>query len=143
MEIKFVLKDNHIEFPYNGKPQRLRVTGVLLDHKEQKNRSIFAIGQDTVIKILPFTPPTPKSALKHDTKEKEGLQAMDVDKKKGSGDQGHYEQIGGLSAQVKTVREMVEIPLHNPDVFTQFGTSRQSLLMHQYPTSHGMDENGC
>ncbi|KAG0284370.1 spermatogenesis associated protein 5 [Linnemannia gamsii] len=121
LEIKFVLKDNYIEFPYNGKPQRLRVTGVLLNRKEQRNRSIFAIGQDTVIKILPFTPPTPKSALRHDTKEKEGSQDMDVDKEKGSADQGHYEQIGGLSAQVKIVREMVEIPLHNPDVFTQFG----------------------
>ncbi|OAQ33838.1 AAA-domain-containing protein [Linnemannia elongata AG-77] len=118
LEIKFVLKDNYVEFPYNGKPQRLRVTGVLLDRKEQNNRSIFAIGQDTVVKILPFTPPTTKSALMQNTKE----QDMDVDKEKSSGDgQGHYEQIGGLSAQVKTVREMVEIPLHNPDVFTQFG----------------------
>ncbi|KAF9271884.1 spermatogenesis associated protein 5, partial [Linnemannia elongata] len=118
LEIKFVLKDNYVEFPYNGKPQRLRVTGVLLDRKEQNNRSIFAIGQDTVVKILPFTPPTPKSALMQNTKE----QDMDVDKEKSCGDgQGHYEQIGGLSAQVKTVREMVEIPLHNPDVFTQFG----------------------
>ncbi|KAF8942484.1 Spermatoproteinsis associated protein 5 [Haplosporangium gracile] len=121
IEIKFVLKDNYIEFPYNGKPQRLRVTGVLLHRKEQNNKSIFAIGQDTVIKILPFTPPTSKSALKQDTKEKEDSEDMDVDKKTSSADQGHYEQIGGLSAQVKTVREMVEIPLHNPDVFTQFG----------------------
>ncbi|KAG9063236.1 spermatogenesis associated protein 5 [Linnemannia hyalina] len=113
LEIKFVLKDNYIEFPYNGKPQRLRVTGVLLDRREQNNRSIFAIGQDTVVKILPFTPPTFKSVLKQD---------MNVDKEENNGDsQGHYEQIGGLSAQVKTVREMVEIPLHNPDVFTQFG----------------------
>ncbi|KAF9544776.1 spermatogenesis associated protein 5 [Mortierella hygrophila] len=113
LEIKFVLKDNYIEFPYNGKPQRLRVTGVLLDRREQNNRSIFAIGQDTIVKLLPFTPPTSKSVLKQD---------MDVDKEKNNGDsQGHYEQIGGLSAQVKTVREMVEIPLHNPDVFTQFG----------------------
>ncbi|KAF9149804.1 Spermatoproteinsis associated protein 5 [Linnemannia schmuckeri] len=121
LEIKFVLKDNYIEFPYNGKPQRLRVTGMLLDRKEQNNKSVFAIGQDTVIKILPFTPPTPKSALKQDTKGKEESQDMDVDEKKSSASQGHYEQIGGLSVQVKTVREMVEIPLHNPDVFTQFG----------------------
>ncbi|KAG0376427.1 hypothetical protein BGX24_007775, partial [Mortierella sp. AD032] len=116
IEIKFVVKDNYVEFPYNGKPQRLRVTGVLLDRKEQDNRSIFAIGQDTIVKILPFTPPMPKSALHQDAKEK---QSMDVDKESSSG--GHYEQIGGLAAQIKTVREMVEIPLHNPEVFTQFG----------------------
>ncbi|KAF9087620.1 Spermatoproteinsis associated protein 5 [Mortierella sp. AD031] len=121
-EIKFVLKNNFIEFPYNGKPQRLRVTGVLLDRKEQDIWSIFAIGQDTIVKILPFTPPTPKAAQKQVTKEKGGSQDMDGDKGCSSDNsQGHYEQIGGLSAQVKTVREMVEIPLHNPDVFTQFG----------------------
>lgn len=134
VEIKFVLKDNYIEFSYNGKPQRLRVTGVLLDRKEQNNRSISAIGQDTVVKILPFTPPTPKSALKQDTKE----QDMDVDKEKSSGDgQGHYEQIGGLSAQVKAVREMVEIPLHNPDVFTQFGTLQLSVATFVFKQSLG------
>ncbi|KAF9133968.1 hypothetical protein BGW39_008455 [Mortierella sp. 14UC] len=125
LEIKFVVKDNYVEFPYNGKPQRLRVTGVLLDRREQDNQSIFAIGQDTIVKILPFTPvPTAKSALKQDTKEKaDSLQQdMDVDKtSSGSNDGGHYEKIGGLAEQVKTVREMVEIPLHNPEVFTQFG----------------------
>ncbi|KAF9899480.1 spermatogenesis associated protein 5 [Linnemannia zychae] len=121
LEIKFVIKDNYVEFPYNGKPQRLRVTGVMLNRREQDNRTIFAIGQDTVVKILPFTPvPTAKSVMEQDTKEKttSSQQEMDIDKSSGG---GHYEQIGGLADQIKTVREMVEIPLHNPEVFTQFG----------------------
>ncbi|KAF9929344.1 spermatogenesis associated protein 5 [Linnemannia zychae] len=120
VEIKFVLKDNYIEFPYNGKPQRLQVTGILLDHREQNSKEVFAIGQDTTIKILPFTPPIPNSALK--SKDKAASLDMNDNMGMNSDDrQGDYEQIGGLSAQVKTVREMVEIPLHNPHVFTQFG----------------------
>ncbi|KAG0342154.1 spermatogenesis associated protein 5 [Podila horticola] len=107
-EIKFVLKDNLIEFPYNGKPQRFKVTSILLDRKEQDG-SVFAIGQDTVVKILPFSPQTPptETATVDPTSTKESTSA--------------YEQIGGLGAQIKTVREMVEIPLHNPQIFTQFG----------------------
>ncbi|KAG0094251.1 spermatogenesis associated protein 5 [Podila epicladia] len=108
-EIKFVLKDNMIEFPYNGKPQRFKVTSILLDRMEQGG-SIFAIGQDTVIKILPFSPQAPPmetSTIDPTSTTKEGTST--------------YEQIGGLGAQIKTVREMVEIPLHNPQIFTQFG----------------------
>lgn len=103
-----MLKDNLIEFPYNGKPQRFRVTNILLDRKEQDG-SVFAIGQDTVVKILPFSPQTPptETATADPTSSKENTSA--------------YEQIGGLGAQIKTVREMVEIPLHNPQIFTQFG----------------------
>ncbi|KAF9326961.1 spermatogenesis associated protein 5 [Podila minutissima] len=108
-EIKFVLKDNLIEFPYNGKPQRFKVTSILLDRMEQDG-SIFAIGQDTVVKILPFSPqapPTETTTVDPTSTTKEGKST--------------YEQIGGLGAQIKTVREMVEIPLHNPQIFTQFG----------------------
>ncbi|KAG0346558.1 spermatogenesis associated protein 5, partial [Podila minutissima] len=108
-EIKFVLKDNLIEFPYNGKPQRFKVTSILLDRMEQDG-SIFAIGQDTVVKILPFSPqapPTETTTVDPTSTTKEGTST--------------YEQIGGLGAQIKTVREMVEIPLHNPQIFTQFG----------------------
>jgi len=104
-----VLKDNLIEFPYNGKPQRFKITSILLDRKEQDG-SIFAIGQDTIIKVLPFaqdSQPTEPKAVDPSSTSKDGTSA--------------YEQIGGLGEQIKTVREMVEIPLHNPQIFTQFG----------------------
>ncbi|KAF9375615.1 spermatogenesis associated protein 5 [Podila verticillata] len=108
-EIKFVLRDNLIEFPYNGRPQRFKITSILLGRKEQDG-SVFAIGQDTIIKILPFaqdSQPTESKAVDPSSTTKEGTSA--------------YEQIGGLGEQIKTVREMVEIPLHNPQIFTQFG----------------------
>jgi AAA family ATPase len=36
-------------------------------------------------------------------------------------DQPGYDDIGGLSEQVRIVREMVEIPLKNPELFTRYG----------------------
>lgn len=104
-----MLRDNLIEFPYNGRPQRFKITNILLDRKEQDG-AVFAIGQDTIIKILPFaqdSQPTEPKAVDPSSTTKDGTSA--------------YEQIGGLGEQIKTVREMVEIPLHNPQIFTQFG----------------------
>ncbi|KAI8362938.1 P-loop containing nucleoside triphosphate hydrolase protein [Mortierella sp. GBAus27b] len=46
---------------------------------------------------------------------------LQEDTKDQSQDGRLYDQIGGLGSQIRTVREMVETPLHNPKVFTQFG----------------------
>ncbi|KAG0012958.1 spermatogenesis associated protein 5 [Entomortierella chlamydospora] len=116
-EIRFVIKDNYVEFPYNGRPQRFKVTGILLDLKEQRHGSVFAVGQETVVKVVPFTPS--QSALHKEILEEAGAINGDSDKERQQS--RPYDQIGGLGAQIKTVREMVEIPLHNPEVFTQFG----------------------
>ncbi|KAF9196123.1 Spermatoproteinsis associated protein 5 [Haplosporangium sp. Z 11] len=122
-EIKFVLKHNFIEFPYNGAPQRFRVTSILQSRMEQDNNAIFAVGQDTVVKVLPFTPP--RSTLQDQdyderrVKDTSSVQGPSALMSKLSTD--HYDQIGGLATQIKIVREMVEIPLHNPQLFTQFG----------------------
>ncbi|KAF9355712.1 spermatogenesis associated protein 5 [Mortierella sp. NVP85] len=121
-EIRFVLKGNNIEFPYNGKPQRFKVTSILLERAEQDYGSIFAVGQDTVVKVLPFVPPQPTL---HKEILGEGGETKDTkvqqDSTVGTKDDRFYDQIGGLGSQIKTVREMVETPLHNPQVFTQFG----------------------
>ncbi|KAF9285421.1 spermatogenesis associated protein 5 [Mortierella alpina] len=120
-EIKFVIKDNFIEFPYNGKPQRFKVASIILDRQEQDHRSVFAIGQDTIVKVLPFTPS--QEVIHKEIFDEAGAKDMDTSQSSlpKSTASGHYDQIGGLAAQIKTVREMVEIPLHNPQMFTQFG----------------------
>ncbi|KAF9938792.1 spermatogenesis associated protein 5 [Modicella reniformis] len=125
-EIRFVLKGNYIEFPYNGKPQRFRVTSVLLDRQELDSHLIFAIGPDTVVKVLPFMPS--QSTLHKEILGEQGGEKGQVkdakaprDLKVISQDDRLYDQIGGLASQIRTVREMVEIPLHNPQIFTQFG----------------------
>ncbi|KAG0301679.1 spermatogenesis associated protein 5 [Dissophora globulifera] len=129
-EIRFVLRDNYVEFPYNGKPQRFKVTGIMLGRQEDHSLASVAIGQDTVIKVLPFTPS--QAALHKEilegsdgdmTKEQEDEKSESTATVKTTtiGDASPYGQIGGLAAQIKTVREMVELPLHNPQMFTQFG----------------------
>ncbi|KAF9919921.1 hypothetical protein FBU30_010366 [Linnemannia zychae] len=92
-KIKFVLKDNYVEFPYNGKPQSLQMTRVLLDHKKQNNGTIFAIGQDIVVMILPFTPLASNPGLKPNGKE--CLQDKDAEDNVVNNDRhGDYEHIG-------------------------------------------------
>lgn len=116
-----MIKDNFIEFPYNGKPQRFKVASIVLDRQEQDHRSVFAIGQDTIVKVLPFTPS--QEVIHKEIFDEAGAKDMDTSQSSlpKSTASGHYDQIGGLAAQIKTVREMVEIPLHNPQMFTQFG----------------------
>lgn len=130
------MKDNLIEFPYNGKPQRFKVTGIQIDRKEQPRGTVFAMGQETVLKVLPFSPSQAtihKEILEEagakdpvtitTTTEKQAMSSTTI-----TNDSSAYEQIGGLGAQIKTVREMVEIPLHNPEIFTQFGKYTMSIV---------------
>ncbi|KAI1307211.1 spermatogenesis associated protein 5 [Mortierella claussenii] len=119
-EIRFVIKNNFIEFPYNGKPQRFKVTSIVLDREEQHHDgAVFSVGQDTIIKVLPFTPP--QSMLHKEILDQVGPTQGSETALAQEDCSRPYEQIGGLGAQIKTVREMVEIPLHSPEVFTQFG----------------------
>lgn len=94
-----------------------------MDRTEQGHGSVFAVGQDTVVKVLPFTPS--QIALHKEILGEANVQAEQADVAKtktlATKEDHPYEQIGGLAAQIKTVREMVEIPLHNPHIFTQFG----------------------
>ncbi|KAF9578425.1 spermatogenesis associated protein 5, partial [Lunasporangiospora selenospora] len=119
-EVKFVLKHNQVEFPYNGKTQRLKVTSIVLDKREQDTTNVvFAVGPETEIKVAPYTPP--QAALQSSILEEAGAKPRKGVDEKSSTSEDAYEQIGGLAEQIKTVREMVELPLHRPQVFTQFG----------------------
>lgn len=44
---------------------------------------------------------------------------------KSDNDDLSYANVGGLKEQIKVVREIVEIPLKRPEIFTHFGTQRQ------------------
>jgi transitional endoplasmic reticulum ATPase len=46
----------------------------------------------------------------------------------------NYEDIGGLSDEIKKVREMVEIPMKHPEIFNQLGvTPPKGVLLHGPP----------
>ncbi|KAF9971140.1 spermatogenesis associated protein 5 [Actinomortierella ambigua] len=121
-EIKFVLKNNLVEFPYNGKQQRFHVSGVSSFAKSVGPEAVFAIGPNTTVKILPFTASSSGVGIKEESNAAEGdQQSSTASVLPQDAANASYEQIGGLGAQIKTVRDMVEIPLKNPEIFTQFG----------------------
>ncbi|MEK6834162.1 MAG: AAA family ATPase, partial [Thermoproteota archaeon] len=48
-----------------------------------------------------------------------------------------YEEIGGLRAQTKRMREIVELPLRHPEVFTRFGIEPHSGILLYGPPGCG------
>ena len=48
-----------------------------------------------------------------------------------------YEEIGGLGAQTKRMREIVELPLRHPEVFTRFGIEPHSGILLYGPPGCG------
>ncbi|HSB57212.1 MAG TPA: CDC48 family AAA ATPase [Nitrosopumilaceae archaeon] len=48
-----------------------------------------------------------------------------------------YEEIGGLQAQTKRMREIVELPLRHPEVFTRFGIEPHSGILLYGPPGCG------
>jgi transitional endoplasmic reticulum ATPase len=48
-----------------------------------------------------------------------------------------YEEIGGLKAQTKRMREIVELPLRHPEVFTRFGIEPHSGILLYGPPGCG------
>ena len=47
-----------------------------------------------------------------------------------------YEDVGGLKEEIKKVREMIEIPLRYPEIFTKLGIEPPAgVLLHRPPGS--------
>jgi len=77
-------------------------------------KEIVVVNQDTEIEFNP-------QAV--DIKEEEGL-ALGI----------NYEDIGGLSDEIKKVREMVELPLKHPEIFEKLGIEApKGVLLHGPP----------
>src|SRR3989338_3886371 len=77
-------------------------------------KEIVVVNQDTEIEFNP-------QAV--DIKEEEGL-ALGI----------NYEDIGGLSDEIKKVREMVELPLKHPEIFEKLGIEApKGVLLHCPP----------
>ena len=40
-----------------------------------------------------------------------------------------FEDVGGLSEQIKQIRQAIELPIENPAAFDKFGIEFQSVLL--------------
>ncbi|MBI2572474.1 CDC48 family AAA ATPase [Candidatus Woesearchaeota archaeon] len=61
-------------------------------------------------------------------------QAVELKEEEGLGLGVNYEDIGGLSEEIKKVREMVELPLKHPEIFEKLGIEApKGVLLHGPP----------
>ncbi|CAG8644364.1 12524_t:CDS:10 [Rhizophagus irregularis] len=105
MDIKYLMKGNHIEFQYHGITRSFRVEEIR-SMKDEK-----AISDDfSEIELYPISRDT--SVVINVTK---GRNINDESLEIG------YDSIGGLSEEIKIIREIVENSLKNPELFIQFG----------------------
>ncbi|CAG8438553.1 16248_t:CDS:10 [Acaulospora morrowiae] len=106
-EILSKVKGNFVEFQYHGQVGSFRVVNItpMKDFDidlAKSEENLFPVIRDTTVVILP------KKLAKDD------VQSKSVSKV-------GYDNIGGLSEQIRIVCEMVESALKNPKSFTQFG----------------------
>ncbi|CAG8616756.1 10524_t:CDS:10 [Dentiscutata erythropus] len=95
---------SRIEFQYHGMIRSFRVVNIIPMKEFTKGSVetvIYSITKETAITILP----------------NENAKIDDSTKINKIG----YDSIGGLSEQIRIVREMVENSLNNPELFTQYG----------------------
>lgn len=80
---------------------------------------------------------TPKKEIVVITKETEvefNPQAVELKEKEGVSLGINYEDIGGLSEEIKKVREMIELPLKHPEIFEKLGIEPpKGVLLHGPP----------
>ncbi|CAG8553045.1 7039_t:CDS:10 [Diversispora eburnea] len=110
---------NRVEFQYHGHFKVFRVIEIKNNNVEVENFDIFSITRDTIVVILP-------------KKKEEAISKVNVINENIS--KFGYANIGGLSEQIQIIREMVEVPLKNPELFVQFGLRPpKGILLHGPP----------
>lgn len=94
---KFVTHGQMIDLEYYGTKLRIQIMDIFAEYKSD----IYQVKQGTKI-----------------------IHSVDVSSssiKEVKATKTSYESIGGLSKQIQVVREMIETPLKNPELFTKYG----------------------
>ncbi|KAG1137361.1 hypothetical protein G6F37_007521 [Rhizopus arrhizus] len=94
---RFVTHGQMIDLEYYGTKLRIQIMDIFAEYKSD----IYQVKQET--KII-HSIDASSSSIKEVKATKTG-----------------YESIGGLSKQIQIVREMIETPLKNPELFTKYG----------------------
>ncbi|KAI8375234.1 P-loop containing nucleoside triphosphate hydrolase protein [Blakeslea trispora] len=96
LEQRYVAKNQLVDFVYAGERSRVRI----IDINSKYPSDIFLVAQSTKLSLT--------------SKGKE------ESPKKKSTDSISYDNIGGLEKQIEIVREMIETPLKEPELFTKY-----------------------
>ncbi|KAG2196509.1 hypothetical protein INT47_012803 [Mucor saturninus] len=97
VEQTYVVESQLLDIHYLGQLCRIQLSQILSKHTAE----IYMVTQNTKIQ---YDTPT-----------------MTIDPPKTSNVSGGYKDIGGLSKQIQIVREMIETPLNNPELFKKYG----------------------
>lgn len=92
--------------------------------------SVMILGNSIDFKI---TKTTPKQVVKIDRITKLDISEATVDRKL----RVTYEEVGGLQNEVKVMREIVELPLRHPELFTRLGVEPHSGILLYGPPGCG------
>ncbi|KAG2220538.1 hypothetical protein INT45_004144, partial [Circinella minor] len=113
LDYRFVTDNDVMDLKYMGKIRRFRIKNIdsIHDNKNNSNNTrIYAIVSNTRVSVSTTTATN--------TNNKIDEMQLDEDHLKKS---ITYDNIGGLKEQIKTVRDMVETPLQNPELFYRYG----------------------
>ncbi|CAO3649741.1 unnamed protein product [Mucor hiemalis] len=99
---KYVIVSQRVDIVYLGKVLRIEISKVSAKYDSE----VYIITSNTKINIQQDEMNSGENAT--------------LDEGKGL-DDGGYKNIGGLSKQIAIVREMVETPLNNPELFLKYG----------------------
>lgn len=62
-------------------------------------------------------------------RDRAGEEGPDAEAK---GSKVKYSMIGGLSSQLDVIRETIELPLKHPELFSNYGGSDRTILLHMH-----------
>ncbi|CEP10802.1 hypothetical protein [Parasitella parasitica] len=110
VELKYVTPSQIIDFHYLGSKSRLQITEI----ECSISSDIYTITSKTKIN-QETTSQTNTESGQQEQQQQQQQQQQQLDQKLG------YDQIGGLTKQIEIVREMIETPLNNPELFLKYG----------------------
>ncbi|KAI9498373.1 P-loop containing nucleoside triphosphate hydrolase protein [Zychaea mexicana] len=117
LDYRFITCNDVIDIKYMGKIRRYRVKNIdkaenntiTNENHDTTISTVFAIGSTTRVSVV-------EKDLTKGTELTSSSMEIDNDPKTVT-----YDHIGGLTEQIKTVRDMVETPLQNPELFYRYG----------------------
>ncbi|KAF8609558.1 AAA family ATPase [Ceratobasidium sp. AG-I] len=135
IDLKYILKDQVFEVPFEGKPRLFQVISFELNGEPAKSdiaEDIAVLSLDGELNWIRIA----QSAAELDWDTQLHIQENKKSKPPPvPADVGSpYSTVGGLEKQIAAVRDLIEIPLTNPQLFHQFGLKPpKGILLHGPP----------
>lgn len=116
MDLKCITKEQNFSISFHGSQRSFRICQTTFDH-DRPDADIGLVAPSTEVNIVSPATPDAKPEKAQLVPSSEG-----------------YSNVGGLSEQIQLIREMVEVPLTRPELYTHFAmTPPRGLLLYGPP----------